>query len=132
MLLQRKVRAGIRDRRHFRQMKIESTVAQGRPGRHTPNGPLAYAPGLGFGNVVPYRDSYSRRRSHASVPIEASRIRFRLDSGSANLRWGLKMSDNTDAQICHIYERWHDTEVDRDPDGLMALYAQHAILETPL
>jgi steroid Delta-isomerase len=39
---------------------------------------------------------------------------------------------NTDAEIRHIYERWHETVVGRDLDGLMALYARDAILETPL
>jgi steroid Delta-isomerase len=40
--------------------------------------------------------------------------------------------DNTDAQMHHIYDRWHETVVGRDLDGLMALYAEDAILETPL
>jgi hypothetical protein len=39
---------------------------------------------------------------------------------------------NTDAEIRHIYERWHATVVGGDLDGLMALYADDAILETPL
>src|SRR5690349_19576375 len=42
------------------------------------------------------------------------------------------MSENTDAQIRHIYDRWHETVVGRDLDGLVALYAEDAILETPL
>ena len=42
------------------------------------------------------------------------------------------MTENTDAQIRHIYERWHEAVVGRDLDGLMALYAEDAILETPL
>jgi steroid Delta-isomerase len=37
-----------------------------------------------------------------------------------------------DAEILHIYERWHATVVGGDLDGLMALYAKEAILETPL
>jgi enamine deaminase RidA (YjgF/YER057c/UK114 family) len=41
------------------------------------------------------------------------------------------MTDNTDAQIRHVYERWHETIVARDLDGLMALYAEDAIIETP-
>jgi steroid Delta-isomerase len=41
-------------------------------------------------------------------------------------------SENTEAQIRHIYERWHETVVRRDLDGLTALYAEDAILETPL
>jgi|SRR5580700_12030628 len=42
------------------------------------------------------------------------------------------MRHNTDAEILHVYERWHQTVVGRDLDGLIALYAQDAILETPL
>lgn len=42
------------------------------------------------------------------------------------------MSANTDAQIRHIHDRWHETVVSRDLDGLTALYAEDAILETPL
>jgi hypothetical protein len=42
------------------------------------------------------------------------------------------MSANTEAEIRHVYQRWHEAVVDRDLDGLMALYAQDAILETPL
>jgi steroid Delta-isomerase len=42
------------------------------------------------------------------------------------------MTENTDAQIRYIYDRWHETIVSRDLEGLMALYAEDAILETPL
>ena len=42
------------------------------------------------------------------------------------------MTGNTDAEIRHVYERWHETILNRDLDGLMALYAEDAILETPL
>jgi hypothetical protein len=42
------------------------------------------------------------------------------------------MSPNTDAEIRHIHRRWHETILARDLDGLMALYAEDAILETPL
>jgi hypothetical protein len=42
------------------------------------------------------------------------------------------MSQNTDAEIRHVYEQWHATVVRRDLDGLMALYAEDAVLETPL
>lgn len=41
------------------------------------------------------------------------------------------MSENTDLQIRRIYDRWHETIVRRDVDGLMALYAENAIFETP-
>ena len=41
------------------------------------------------------------------------------------------MSENTDDAIRHIYEQWHATIVKRDLDGLMALYAEDAVLETP-
>ena len=42
------------------------------------------------------------------------------------------MTQNSDTQIRYIYDRWHETVVGRDLDGLMALYAEDAILETPL
>jgi steroid delta-isomerase len=42
------------------------------------------------------------------------------------------MSQSTDAEIRHVYERWHETIVARDVDGLMALYSGDAVLETPL
>jgi steroid delta-isomerase len=42
------------------------------------------------------------------------------------------MTEDTNADIRHIYERWHETVVGRDLDGLMALYAEDAFLETPL
>ncbi len=41
------------------------------------------------------------------------------------------VSENTEAQIRHIYDRWQETIVRRDVDGLIALYAEEAILETP-
>jgi len=39
---------------------------------------------------------------------------------------------SSDAEVLHIYERWHATVVAGDLDALMALYADDAILETPL
>ncbi len=42
------------------------------------------------------------------------------------------MTENTDAAIRHVYEQWHETIRHRDVAGLMALYAEDAILETPL
>jgi hypothetical protein len=42
------------------------------------------------------------------------------------------MTTNPDAEIRHVYERWHEAVLGRDPDGLIALYAEDAILETPL
>jgi steroid Delta-isomerase len=42
------------------------------------------------------------------------------------------MMRTSDAEILHIYERWHATVVGGDLDGLIALYADDAILETPL
>ena len=42
------------------------------------------------------------------------------------------MTENTEAEIRHVYERWHETVVGRDLDGLMELYADDAVLETPL
>jgi steroid delta-isomerase len=41
-------------------------------------------------------------------------------------------TDNTEAEIRHVYEQWHRSVVARDLDGLMALYADDAVLETPL
>ncbi|MDQ0394907.1 nuclear transport factor 2 family protein [Labrys monachus] len=42
------------------------------------------------------------------------------------------MAENTDAEIRHVYERWHETILGRDLEGLMALYADDAVLESPL
>ena len=39
--------------------------------------------------------------------------------------------DNTGAQMRHIYDRWQETIVQKDVDGLIALYAEDAIFETP-
>ena len=41
------------------------------------------------------------------------------------------MTESTDAQIRHVYEQWHETIKVRDLDGLMALYAEDAVIETP-
>jgi steroid delta-isomerase len=41
------------------------------------------------------------------------------------------MSANSEARIRHIYDRWHETISSHDLDGIMALYAEHAVLETP-
>jgi steroid delta-isomerase len=42
------------------------------------------------------------------------------------------MNSDCDAGIRHVYEQWHETVRSRNLDGLMALYADDAILETPL
>ena len=42
------------------------------------------------------------------------------------------MTAESEAAIHHIYEQWHDTVVRRDIEGLMALYADGATLESPL
>ncbi len=42
------------------------------------------------------------------------------------------MTQNTEAEVRQIYEQWHQTVIDRNLDGLMALYGENAILETPL
>jgi len=42
------------------------------------------------------------------------------------------MNADTEGAIRHIYERWHETVVRRDIRGLMELYAEDAILESPL
>ncbi len=41
------------------------------------------------------------------------------------------MSASEDAQIRHIYERWHETVMSQDLPGLIALYAEHAVMEAP-
>ena len=42
------------------------------------------------------------------------------------------MMHNSDAEILHIYERWHATVVGGDLDGLMALYADERELLAPV
>jgi hypothetical protein len=42
------------------------------------------------------------------------------------------MNADTEAAIRRIYEQWHETVVRRDIRGLMELYAEDAILESPL
>jgi steroid Delta-isomerase len=42
------------------------------------------------------------------------------------------MQPNTDAEIRHIYDRWHESVVKRDLDGVVALYVDNAVLESPL
>lgn len=42
------------------------------------------------------------------------------------------MTKTDEADSRHIHERWHAAVVARDLDGLMALYAEDAILESPL
>jgi steroid Delta-isomerase len=42
------------------------------------------------------------------------------------------MTSDCDAGIRHIYEQWHEAVRSRDLYGLTALYADEAILETPL
>src|SRR5258707_15748115 len=41
------------------------------------------------------------------------------------------MTPTEEAQIRHIYERWHTTVMTQDLAGLMALYAEHAMMESP-
>ena len=36
-----------------------------------------------------------------------------------------------EAQIRHIYEKWHETVTARDLEGVLALYAEDATMETP-
>lgn len=42
------------------------------------------------------------------------------------------MSPNTDAMIHHVYEQWHEAVVRRDLDGVIALYDDEALFESPL
>ena len=37
---------------------------------------------------------------------------------------------NTEAQVGHVYKRWHEMIVGRDVDGLMELYAEDSVLES--
>ncbi|MPZ31178.1 MAG: nuclear transport factor 2 family protein [Rhodospirillales bacterium] len=37
----------------------------------------------------------------------------------------------SEAQVRHIYEQWHSTLMSRDLAGLVALYAEHAVFESP-
>ena len=41
------------------------------------------------------------------------------------------MSANEEAQIRHVYERWHQSVMSQDLSGLMALYDENAVMETP-
>ena len=41
------------------------------------------------------------------------------------------MSSNSDAQVRHVHEQWHQTIINRDLDGLAALYAEDGIFESP-
>jgi hypothetical protein len=49
-----------------------------------------------------------------------------------HMRESTVTKDTTDDQVRHIYEQWHATVVARDLEGLMALYADDAVFETPL
>lgn len=42
------------------------------------------------------------------------------------------MIEATQAEIRHIYDQWHETVLRRDLAGLMALYDEEALLESPL
>lgn len=37
---------------------------------------------------------------------------------------------NSDSQIRHIYEQWHEMITTRNLDGLMELYAEDSVLES--
>jgi len=42
------------------------------------------------------------------------------------------MTAGTDTGLARVFERWHETVVARDLEGLMALYDKDAVLESPL
>ncbi|MFE1602142.1 nuclear transport factor 2 family protein [Methylobacterium sp. ID0610] len=42
------------------------------------------------------------------------------------------MTPDAETAVLHIYERWHETVVHRDLDGLTALYDDDAVFESPL
>jgi steroid Delta-isomerase len=44
----------------------------------------------------------------------------------------LPMTENTNSEIHHVYEPWHENVVTRHLDGLMELYDENATLESPL
>ena len=41
------------------------------------------------------------------------------------------MTGNSDEAIRHIHEQWHRMILKKDADGLIALYAEDAVFETP-
>ena len=41
------------------------------------------------------------------------------------------LATSNQAQIHHIYEKWHETVTARDLEGVLALYAEDATMETP-
>ena len=41
------------------------------------------------------------------------------------------MTGSTDTEIARVFERWHETVVARDLEGLMALYDENAVFESP-
>lgn len=45
---------------------------------------------------------------------------------------GRFMSDDARADCARIYEAWHECAKTRDTEGLLALYADDAVLESPL
>ena len=62
-------------------------------------------------------EAYLRRNDYSAAPINKK-------------EQAMMVSD--DAGTRHIYEQWHTSVVARDIEGLMALYADDAILESPL
>src|ERR1044072_7174193 len=50
---------------------------------------------------------------------------------ASSLPRGEPMSAAEEAQIRHVYEQWHSTLMSQDLAGLMALYAEHAVFESP-
>ncbi|WP_186251723.1 nuclear transport factor 2 family protein [Burkholderia gladioli] len=43
----------------------------------------------------------------------------------------MSTATSTPQQIAHIHRQWHKSIVERDIDGLMSLYAEHARFESP-
>ena len=73
---------------------------------------------------IPQSSSFGTRRN---IPSSHA-----LDSRSDNDDGMLIMTGGTQAGIRHIYNRWHDSVQHRNLANLMALYADHATLESPL
>ncbi|MGC3525906.1 nuclear transport factor 2 family protein [Pseudomonas aeruginosa] len=68
----------------------------------------------------------TRRRGYSRFGYHSE---LRLFSYSALRR---DMNPSVDPSITHIYETWHNTVKEHDLTGTVALYAEDAILETPL
>ena len=60
-----------------------------------------------------------------------STIRFNIRAARGNVKAGLKLLDKLDAAE-RIYHEWDSALANNDMDALLALYAEDAVLESPL